>query len=58
MYYNIGEIQPVDGTLFDLKQPTLIKERFAKISQDAGFDDNFVLNKKSPVSIRFHIIAN
>jgi aldose 1-epimerase len=46
-----GELQPVDGTPFDFRQPTRIGERIDQDDQQlkygAGYDHNYVLNRKS-----------
>jgi aldose 1-epimerase len=47
-----GELRPVAGTPFDFRQPTAIGARInsddEQIKFAKGYDDNWVLNKKSP----------
>lgn len=39
-----GSIEPVDGTLYDLRRPALLGERNAPGAIAGGYDDNYVLN--------------
>lgn len=39
-----GSIDPVDGTLYDLRRPALLGERNAPGAIAGGYDDNYVLN--------------
>lgn len=39
-----GSIDPVDGTLYDLRRPALLGERNAPSAIAGGYDDNYVLN--------------
>lgn len=40
----IGSIEPVEGTLYDLRRPALLGERNAPSAIAGGYDDNYVLN--------------
>lgn len=41
-----GEVAKVDGTLFDLRQPVLLKDRLLQVQgPPPGFDHNFCLKK-------------
>ena len=42
-----GDIEPVDGSLYDLRVPVTLGERF--LSMGVGYDDNFVLLGESGV---------
>lgn len=39
-----GSIEPVEGTLYDLRRPALLGERNAPGAIAGGYDDNYVLN--------------
>ena len=39
-----GSIDPVEGTLYDLRRPALLGERNAPGAIAGGYDDNYVLN--------------
>lgn len=38
-----GRIEPVEGTLYDLRRPALLGERNAQNAISGGYDDNYVL---------------
>ncbi|CAH0556967.1 unnamed protein product [Brassicogethes aeneus] len=42
-----GKLQPVSGTVFDLRVPTVLGERINKIPGYSGFDHNFCITKGS-----------
>lgn len=52
-----GELSPVTGTPFDFRQPHAIGERInqddAQLKKGAGYDHNWVLNRKSADGIEF-----
>jgi aldose 1-epimerase len=39
-----GELKSVEGTPFDFRKPTAIRERYAQVPGTGGYDHNFVLN--------------
>ncbi len=42
-YFHSGELRDVTGSIFDLRQPTLLGDVIPQMSETRGYDHNFVL---------------